>query len=159
MSAGARSGSYRTAVCRAGTRGGHAGTAEERALVRAAQLAEELASAWRRGERPRAEDCLEREGELAGHPVAAALVIGEEVRLRREFGPPVSPSELGRRFPQWGGELPELLGPAPGLPRPEGPRFPACGEVFAECRLAADEHAPGLGGSPSLGARPPDCTA
>jgi tetratricopeptide (TPR) repeat protein len=66
-------------------------------------------------------------------------VIDEELRLRREFGPPLAPGELARRFPQWRAELPVLLGPAPAAPPPPAePRFPVCGEVFADCLLWAE---------------------
>jgi len=116
MPMGLQSGSQPTAVCRAGARGAPAVTEEERALVQAAQLAEELAE----------------------HPAATAVVIGEELRLRRELGPPLGPDELVCRFQQWRAELPALLGPASAAPAPPGPLFPSCGEVFAECLLLAE---------------------
>src|SRR5437016_1183384 len=58
----------------------------EQAVGLASHLAEELARAWRLGERPCAEDFLRRAPGLAEHPHAAALVVHEEVRLRRELG-------------------------------------------------------------------------
>jgi tetratricopeptide (TPR) repeat protein len=103
-------------------------TPEERAVARAARLAEELASAWRRGERPCAEDWLEREGDLARYPAAVAVVLCEEAWLRREFG----------RSPRAPGPAALSGDELPARPGRTGSRFPACGEIFAECRLVAE---------------------
>src|SRR3954454_24398654 len=108
----------------------------EQAVGLASHLAEELTRAWRLGERPCAEDFLRRAPGLAEHPHAAALVVHEEVRLRRELGPPIDAEELRRRFPQWEAALLPLLRRLE--PQDAGPVFPDCGETFAECRLLAE---------------------
>src|SRR5437660_1156299 len=65
------------------------------------RLAEEMVDRWRRGERPPAEEYLDRHPELRDDPAAALELIAEELALREEHGPPVSLAELADRFPQW----------------------------------------------------------
>src|SRR4051812_14299510 len=84
-----------------------------------------IVAAWRRGERPTAEDFL------ASHPdpgaEATIRLIFEEYCLRREAGMEVDSTEITRRFPQWRAELQvlfechRLMGPGAGpilLPEP-----------------------------------------
>src|SRR5262245_46834883 len=73
----------------------------------ATQHVEEMVAAWRRGERPRAEDILALHPELGDD--AAIRLIYEEVCLRHEAGIEVDPTELARRFPRWADELALLL--------------------------------------------------
>jgi serine/threonine protein kinase/Flp pilus assembly protein TadD len=109
----------------------------------AAPEVEEMAAAWRRGERPRAEDILARHPGLDDE--AAIRLIYEEVCLRQEAGLPVDPAEVADRFPRWRAELELLLdchrlmeeGPAPVA-------FPEVGEEIAGFRLLAEL---GRGGS------------
>src|SRR4051794_5825895 len=68
-------------------------------------LAAAMADDWRRGERRRAEDYLDRHPELLDPPEGAIRLIYEEVCLRREQGEDVGTEELHRRFPDWAGEL------------------------------------------------------
>ncbi len=58
-----------------------------------------MVAAWRRGERPPAEEILARHPELGDD--AAIRLIYEEVCLRQEAGHQVDPAEIARRFPQW----------------------------------------------------------
>src|SRR5262245_12622422 len=71
----------------------------------AGTMAEEMAAAWRRGERPPVEQFLDRLPELWQKRDAAFRVICEEVCLRHELGLPADPPDLLRRFPQWHTEL------------------------------------------------------
>jgi serine/threonine protein kinase/Tfp pilus assembly protein PilF len=105
----------------------------------AARLAEEMAEAWRQGERPSAEDYLARHPELNRCPAAAAQLIYEEVCLREQAGQDHATAEVLRRFPRWHAEL-EVLLECHRLFRAEGPAplFPAAGETLGELRLLAE---------------------
>ncbi|MBV8555704.1 MAG: hypothetical protein JO116_09070, partial [Planctomycetaceae bacterium] len=103
----------------------------------AAPQVDELVAAWRRGERPRAEEILARHPGLGDE--AAIRLIVEEFVLRLEAGMDVDPAEVARRFPLWRDELELLLdsyrmmqaGPAPDL-------LPGTGEELAGFRLLAE---------------------
>src|SRR6516225_3021564 len=73
----------------------------------ATQQVDEMVAAWRRGERPLAEEFLARHPELGED--AAIRLIYEEVCLRHESGMPVTPDEIARRFPQWRQQLEALV--------------------------------------------------
>ena len=73
----------------------------------ATQQVEEMVAAWRRGERPLAEEFLARHPELGDE--AAIRLIYEEFCLRQEAGMEVDPAEVARRFPRWRAELEVLL--------------------------------------------------
>ena len=75
------------------------------------RLAEEMRQRWRRGERPPAEEFLDRHPDLKEQPGAAAELIYEEMCLRQECGLGTVSSELRRRFPQWSGQLRTMLQP------------------------------------------------
>ncbi len=103
----------------------------------ATQQVGEMVAAWRRGERPLAEEFLERHPEL-GEDAAIRLVY-EEVCLRQEAGLAVDYEEILGRFPNWRAELEPLLDcqkifetnlPAPALPHE--------GEVLAGFRLVRE---------------------
>ena len=66
-----------------------------------------MASAWRAGLRPVAED-FATHPELIRTPEAAVGLVYEEVCLREEFGEAIPPSELLARLPAWRTDL-ELL--------------------------------------------------
>lgn len=53
----------------------------------------------------RVEEYLERFPELASDSGVVAQLLRAEFRLRRRFEPLLSPSEYGRRFPQWSASL------------------------------------------------------
>ncbi len=103
------------------------------------RLAAELADRWRRGERPRAEEYLDRHPGLWHEPEAAADLIYEEVCLRQEAGEADAAADALRRFPQWRAELElllhfhNLIGPA--QPPPD---YPAVGTTVGEFRLIAE---------------------
>ncbi len=75
----------------------------------AAQLAADLADAWRRGEHRRVEQILEAHPELASDRDAVLKLICEEVCLRQESGLTLDATELVERFPQWRREVESLL--------------------------------------------------
>jgi serine/threonine protein kinase len=105
----------------------------------AERLAEDMRRRWDRGERPRAEEYLDRHPELWEHPEAAAELIYEEICLRQEGGEAGASAEVLRRFPQWSAQLRVMLDCHHALGEGWGvPAFPLPGEalggfvVFAE---------------------------
>src|SRR3974390_3014766 len=73
----------------------------------ATRQVDQMVAAWRRGQRPLAEEILADHPELGDE--AAIRLIYEEVCLRLEAGQTVDPAEIVRRFPQWQSELEILL--------------------------------------------------
>src|SRR5262249_4514591 len=103
----------------------------------ASRLGEEMAQAWRRGERPSAEDFLARHPELCANPEAAVQLIYEEVLLRQEFGEEEAADAVLPRFPQGRGERAPRLA-CPRLlqqPRPAGPLYPEVGDTLGDLRI------------------------
>ncbi|MBI3410650.1 MAG: protein kinase [Planctomycetes bacterium] len=99
----------------------------------AARLIDEMIQRWQNGERPVAEEFLERHPQLWAFPEAAAELIYEELCLRREHGLETPTEEVLRRFPQWRAHL-EILCDFHrllGSPRTE-PRFPETGESLGD---------------------------
>jgi serine/threonine protein kinase/tetratricopeptide (TPR) repeat protein len=99
----------------------------------------EMVAAWRRGERPLAEDFLARHPELSDD--AAIRLIYEEVCLRHEAGLPVDPKEIAGRFPRWREELEVLLHIQQRMESkssPTAPAFPCEGESLAGFRLVLE---------------------
>jgi serine/threonine protein kinase/Flp pilus assembly protein TadD len=124
----------------------------------ATQQVDEMVAAWRRGERPLAEEILARYPEL-GEDAAIRLVY-EEICLRQEAGLEVDPAQIARRFPQWREELELLLQCQRLMESPAAPaEYPLAGEVLCGFRLLA-ELGRGAAGSvflavqPSLAGRP-----
>ena len=105
----------------------------------AGKLAEEMASAWRGGQRLQTEDLLTRHPELGSHSEAAARLIYEEICLRQEVGEEVSSVEILPRFPRWEKELAFLL-KCHFLLQPEvtAPTFPERGETLGDFHLIAE---------------------
>jgi serine/threonine protein kinase/Flp pilus assembly protein TadD len=101
----------------------------------ATQQVIELVAAWRRGERPVAEDFLAAHPELGED--AAIRLIYEEVCLRREVGLEVDHEEILQRFPDCRQELEALLECQSLIDQAPGSRaeFPEEGEVLAGFRL------------------------
>src|SRR5947209_3345569 len=81
-------------------------------------MVEVMAAAWRRGERPTADEVLARHPGLGDE--AAVRLIYEEVCLRREAGLDVETSEVVRRYPRWRVDLEAVLG-FDRMIRPDGP--------------------------------------
>ena len=105
----------------------------------AEQLAEEMAAAWRRGERIHAEAYLATHPELADRPGVAVRLVYEEVCLRQEQGQEVLLAELARRFPRWKDQLDLLLDCHHLLAsRPAAPLFPQAGERMGDFLLLAE---------------------
>src|SRR5262245_9150252 len=72
-------------------------------------LVDEMVSAWKRGDRPRAEEFLDRRPELWGRPDEALRLVYEEICLRQEHGEPDAAGAVVARFPQWRDRLERLL--------------------------------------------------
>src|SRR5262245_47620470 len=90
-------------------------------------LVREMADRWRAGERPCAEEFLDRRPELWRQPEAALALVYEEICLRREHGEPDAAARVAARFPQWHAALRLLSdcdrlfahgGAGPALPEP-----------------------------------------
>jgi tetratricopeptide (TPR) repeat protein len=102
------------------------------------RLAGDMFDRWRRGERPLAEDYLDRVPELRDDPGAALELIAEELALRDEFGPPTTADELAARFPRWQAQVRALVECQRAIgPRP-APSFPSPGDTLGGFRLVAE---------------------
>lgn len=101
----------------------------------AARLTDEMAAAWERGERPRAEDLL------ALHDLSdddAIRLIYEEACLRREHDESSVTAEILGRFPRWRDRLALLL-ECDRLMRPlPAAQFPSVGDVLGDFHLQAE---------------------
>lgn len=72
------------------------------------RCAEAMASRWRAGDRPPAEEYFDAHPVLWTVPEAALELLAEELVLRDECGEPVRVDELIERFPQWAGPVTAL---------------------------------------------------
>lgn len=139
----------------AGEPAGH--SAAERA---ASALADDMATRWAKGERPRAEDYLAAHPDLSASPAAAVRLVYEEYCLSQDHGEPADPADLLRRFPQWRDELEVLLDCHKLLePETRRPEFPAVGSLWHGIRLVAELGGGGgghvyLAEQPDLAGRP-----
>ncbi len=135
-----------------------AGSSEAGPSSLVSRQVEAMVAAWRRGERPTAEQFLARHPEVGTE--GALRLIYEEFCLRQEASLEVDPAELVGRFPQWSAELEVLLDchllMQPALAEAA---FPEVGEVLGGFRLLAElgRGASGrifLASQPSLADRP-----
>jgi serine/threonine protein kinase/tetratricopeptide (TPR) repeat protein len=124
------------------------------------KLAEQLIERWRWGERPLAEEYLERYPELRAQPEAAIELIYEEICLRREYGLASATADVLERFPEWRAQLQVLLDCHELLEQPP-PAFqlPNAGASLGDFQLLAElgRGARGrvfLATQPSLAGRP-----
>jgi serine/threonine protein kinase/Flp pilus assembly protein TadD len=97
---------------------------------------EAMAAAWRRGERPRAEEFLARHPRLEDED--AIRLIYEEVCLRQERGEEAVSTEILRRFPRWESELALLFDCNRLLRTSPEAHFPEVGEDLGDFRLLAE---------------------
>ncbi len=97
---------------------------------------ETMAAAWRRGERPRAEEFLDQHPGLDDED--AIRLIYEEVCLRQERGEQAVSTEILRRFPRWESELALLFDCNRLLRTSPEADFPAVGEDLGDFRLLAE---------------------
>ena len=74
-------------------------TSDESSLV--GRLASEMIAGWQAGQKPVAEEYLNRHPQLWERLEVALELIAEELALRDEFREPTSLPELFERFPQW----------------------------------------------------------
>jgi serine/threonine protein kinase len=103
------------------------------------RLAADLVRRWQLGERPLAEEYLDRHPQLWAQPEAATELIFEEICLRREAGQELPAENFLRRFPQWREQLAVLLDCHHALQRSEQTAaYPTAGEVLGEFRLLAE---------------------
>ncbi|HEY2158834.1 MAG TPA: serine/threonine-protein kinase, partial [Isosphaeraceae bacterium] len=97
---------------------------------------EAMAAAWRRGERPRAEEFLDRHPGLDDED--AIRLIYEEVCLRQERGEEAVSTEILHRFPRWESELALLFDCNRLLRTSPEADFPEVGEDLGDFRLVAE---------------------
>lgn len=116
-----------------------AGLTPDIAEALAARLVGEMAQRWRQGDRPLAEEFLERCPDLLGQPQAAADLIYEEYCLRNELGPEIPAAEFFERFPQWRAQL-EVMFDCERLLEPQRskPQFPSPGEALGDFDLLTE---------------------
>jgi serine/threonine protein kinase len=115
---------------------GAAGDVEDPLSALVGQEIEEMAAAWARGERPRAEEFLARHPELTDEH--AIRFIYEEYCIRQEAGDKPASSEVYRRFPHWSSKLQLLLDCDRLLRKETLAEFPAVGEDLGDFRLIAE---------------------
>jgi serine/threonine protein kinase/tetratricopeptide (TPR) repeat protein len=99
-------------------------------------VAYEFAQRWQQGERPKAEEYLERYPKLVKHPIAATRLIYEEFCQRRERGESPPRCEYFERFAAWRQSL-EIVFECEALLEQEanGPRYPVPGQDYAGLKL------------------------
>src|SRR5262245_6263182 len=98
----------------------------------AERLAEQMARAWRRGDRRGAEFWLAGHPEIAASGRAVARLIYEEMCLREEAGAELSAHSFELRFPGWRAEIQDLFACRRLLEDwPDEPHFPVPGESCA----------------------------
>jgi serine/threonine protein kinase/Flp pilus assembly protein TadD len=133
-----------------------------------------MASRWRTGESPLAEEFLSRHPELWNQPNDALRLIYEEICLRQERGQDQASLEVTQRFPQWQQRLEDILchpvgamlsppgrpgavgaqaGGGESMPPPPGCVFPEAGDFLGGFRLLA-ELGHGIRGRVFLAAQP-----
>jgi serine/threonine protein kinase len=112
---------------------GHLGVENSEALL--AQLAEDMAACWQKGEHRRAEHYLDRYPDLRDVPAAVMDLLYEELSLCREYGQPIDPEQLVARFPRFEAQIKVLLDCLCALEAT--PTFPQVGETIGDFRLLA----------------------
>src|SRR5262249_30411885 len=122
-------------------------------------LVEEMAAAWKRGERPQAEDYLARRPELWNRPEEAMRLVYEEICLRPEHGEPDAARGVIARFPRWQPRLERLLDCHRMLNSGPRPADVGVGGRVGEFRLLAELGRGAAGGvflasQPALSDRP-----
>ncbi len=105
----------------------------------AAKLAQEMALRWEKGERPLAEEFLQRHPNLLQQPGAVLQLICEEICLRQEYGESISLSHYLSRFPHFQEQLNVLVGCHRLFDQdtPDSP-FPQAGEEIGEYFLMSE---------------------
>jgi serine/threonine protein kinase/Flp pilus assembly protein TadD len=104
-----------------------------------ARLAGEMHRRWHQGERPLAEEFLNRHPDLWDRPEEAVELIYEEICLRQELDGKVRSDEIVARFPGWRMQLRTLLDCHHVLdPGATAPLFPAAGDWLGESRLLGE---------------------
>jgi serine/threonine protein kinase/Tfp pilus assembly protein PilF len=117
---------------------GHALSDSPPALALAELLAEDMAQRWRRGQRQRVEDYLERHPELADSPEAVLELLAEEISLLQADGEEPNLADLERRFSRWQQQVRALLDCHQLLTAGLPPTFPEAGTRLGEFELLAE---------------------
>ena len=103
-----------------------------------AELAEELACRWERGDQVLAEDLLDRHAELRRAPQRAIGLIYEEICQRQEHHAFISAAELSLDLPLVFDATARSKLPHAVYSRSRRDKFPKCGQSSREyCRPAA----------------------
>jgi serine/threonine protein kinase/Flp pilus assembly protein TadD len=99
---------------------------------------EQMVAAWRRGERPRAEEFLAQHPDLGDED--AVRLIYEEACLRQEAGEESVSAEILHRFPRWRSKLALLLDCQKlfWAPPPKEASFPEVGQDLGDFRILAE---------------------
>jgi serine/threonine protein kinase/Tfp pilus assembly protein PilF len=99
-----------------------------------------MAERWFKGERPPAEEFLNRHPELWHQPEPASRLVYEEICLRQDYLDEASTAEVIERFPQWRNQLLLLVDCHRLLEtnQPASPQFPEQGEVLGDFRMIAE---------------------
>src|SRR5205823_6947398 len=99
----------------------------------------DMLARWRQGQRPPAEEYLDRHPALWERPEEALELIAEELVLRAEFAEPVAEADLVRRFPKWPAQVRVLLDcqRALGAQFPPVP-FPGPGDRVGDFQLLSE---------------------
>jgi tetratricopeptide (TPR) repeat protein len=125
-----------------------------------ADLVEQFAEAWSRGECPSVETFLAGLAPGDVDEETSVRLIYEEMCLRRSAGRAMSSDEVGRRFPEWCGKLERLLDCERLLAGPAAPSgFPEVGDEIGPFRLLSELGRGALGrvflaAQPALSDRP-----
>jgi serine/threonine protein kinase len=114
-----------------------AATAGEDCEPLVAQLAEDMAACWLKGDCRRVEHYLRLHPHLWNVPAAVMDLLYEELTLCREHGQPVDPEQLVGRFPGWEAQIKVLLECLSALAATPGPTFPEVGETLGDFHLLA----------------------
>ena len=120
-------------------------------------LAEQMAQAWRKGERPGAEHYLRRHPELENQANAVLDLVYEEICLRHEYGATIDRAAIAKRFPGWEAHIGMLVDCVYALET--GTSFPSVGDTCGDFQLVAELGRGGQGRvflamQTSLGGRP-----
>ncbi len=102
----------------------------------ASEYVEAMAAAWRRGEKPRAEDFLARIPALRDED--AVRLIYEEACIRQEAGEEGVSDEILTRFPRWRDELALLLECNRALRGPTPISYPEIGDQVGDLRIVRE---------------------
>jgi eukaryotic-like serine/threonine-protein kinase len=106
-------------------------------LALATELAEEMATAWQRGDYYPAGNLITRHPEISSDGQATSLLIYEEMCLRRDAGEEVETPEMVSRYSPWRPEL-SILFRNERLLEDYPIAFPQIGDLLGDFRIVAE---------------------